>query len=160
MGAEHQDLNTTQKQIGSSVQPPLTMDDRTDQRSSAGPTKRRHHLWIALIIAPVLVIAAWAGFRRQVTVANAAQKTPPPASVVASAAHKGDIGVYFTGLGTVTPIYTVTVKSRVDGQILNVRYKEGQTVHKGNPLVEIDPRPYQVQLTQAEGQLAKDQAAL
>src|SRR5207237_3107485 len=45
-------------------------------------------------------------------------------------------------------------------QILNVRYKEGQTVHKGNPLVEIDPRPYQVQLTQAEGQLAKDQAAL
>ena len=75
-------------------------------------------------------------------------------------AEKGDIGEYVTGLGTVTPINTVTVKTRVDGQLMAVAYKEGEMVHKGEPLVEIDPRPFQVQLEQAEGQLSKDQAAL
>jgi membrane fusion protein, multidrug efflux system len=80
--------------------------------------------------------------------------------VVAAKARKGDIGVYLTGLGTVTPIYTVSVKSRVDGQLMKVYYREGDHVRQGDPLVEIDPRPFQVQLMQAEGQLAKDQAAL
>jgi multidrug efflux system membrane fusion protein len=75
-------------------------------------------------------------------------------------ARKGDIGVYFNGLGAVTPIYTVTVKSRVDGQLMEIQYREGDTVHQGDLLIQIDPRPFQVQLTQAEGQLAKDQAAL
>ena len=80
--------------------------------------------------------------------------------VVGVKARKGDIGVYLTGLGTVTPIYTVAVKSRVDGQLMKVNYREGDYVRQGDPLVEIDPRPFQVQLMQAEGQLAKDQAAL
>jgi membrane fusion protein, multidrug efflux system len=80
--------------------------------------------------------------------------------VVAAKAQKGNIGVYLTGLGTVTPIYTVTIRSRVDGQLMKVYYREGDYVHQGDPLVEIDPRPFQVQLMQAEGQLAKDQAAL
>lgn len=80
--------------------------------------------------------------------------------VVAAKAQKGDIGVYLTGLGTVTPIYTVTVKSRIDGQLINVYYKEGDYIRQGDALVEIDPRPYQVALMQAQAQLAKDQAAL
>ena len=80
--------------------------------------------------------------------------------VVAARARKGNIGVYFTGLGTVTPIYTVTVKSRVDGQLMKVLYKEGDVVQQGQLLVEIDSRPYEVQLAQAEGQLIKDRAAL
>ncbi len=80
--------------------------------------------------------------------------------VTAATAHKGDIGVYYTGLGAVTPLYTVTVKSRVDGQLMKIYYKEGQTVREGAPLVEIDPRPFEVQLTQAQGQLIKDQAGL
>jgi len=80
--------------------------------------------------------------------------------VVAAKTGKGDIGVYITGLGAVTPIYTVTVKSRVDGQLMRVLYKEGDIVHQGDLLVEIDPRPYQVQLTQAEGQQIRDQALL
>ena len=80
--------------------------------------------------------------------------------VVAAKARKGDLGVYFTGLGAVTPIYTVTVKSRVDGQLMKVVYQEGDNVHQGDLLVEIDPRPFEVQLMQAEGQLTKDQAAL
>ena len=83
-----------------------------------------------------------------------------PVPVVAVRAVKGNIGVYFTGLGNVTPIYTVTVKSRVDGQLMQVLYKEGDLVRQGTPLAEIDPRPYQVALTQAEGALLKDQALL
>ena len=83
-----------------------------------------------------------------------------PTPVVAARAHKGDIGVYFTGLGTVTPLNTVTVKSRVDGQLLKIQYKEGELVHEGDVLVEIDPRAYQAALAQAQGQLAKDQATL
>ena len=80
--------------------------------------------------------------------------------VVAAKARRGDIGVYITGLGSVTPIYTVAVKSRVDGQLMKVHYNEGDLVHEGDLLVEIDPRPYQVMLEQAEGQRARDQANL
>jgi multidrug efflux system membrane fusion protein len=82
----------------------------------------------------------------------------PP--VVAVKAYKGNIGVYVNGLGAVTPIYTVTVKSRVDGQLMQIHYEEGQFIHQGDPLAEIDPRPYQVQLAQAQGQLEKDQSTL
>ena len=80
--------------------------------------------------------------------------------VVVATAEKGNLPVYFNGLGTVTAFNTVTVRSRVDGQIVKINFTEGQMVHQGDSLVEIDPRPYQVQLEQAEGQLAKDQAQL
>ncbi|MGH9666680.1 MAG: MdtA/MuxA family multidrug efflux RND transporter periplasmic adaptor subunit, partial [Bryobacteraceae bacterium] len=80
--------------------------------------------------------------------------------VVVTRVKRGDIGVYDAGLGTVTPIYMVTVKSRVDGQLMALHYKEGQMVHQGDLLLEIDPRPYEVQLAQAEGQLLHDQALL
>jgi membrane fusion protein, multidrug efflux system len=80
--------------------------------------------------------------------------------VVAARAKKGNIGVYYTGYGSVTPIYTVTMKSRVDGQLMNVHYKEGDLVKAGDLLIEIDPRPFQVALDQAEGQMVKDQATL
>jgi multidrug efflux system membrane fusion protein len=79
---------------------------------------------------------------------------------VGARARRGNIGVYDPGLGSVTPIYTDTIKSRVDGQLMSVRYTEGQIVQKGDPLFEIDPKPYAAALTQAEGQLARDQAML
>ena len=80
--------------------------------------------------------------------------------VVATRATRGNIGVIDTAVGSVTPIYTTVIQSRVVGELMNVNYKEGDLVKKGDLLMEIDPRPYQVQLEQAEAQKDKDQAAL
>jgi membrane fusion protein, multidrug efflux system len=80
--------------------------------------------------------------------------------VVGARARRGNIGVYYNGTGSVTPVYTDTIKSRVDGELMKVYYTEGQTVKKGDPLIEIDPRPYQAAVDQAEGNLARDQALL
>jgi membrane fusion protein, multidrug efflux system len=85
---------------------------------------------------------------------------PPRVPVVAAAVRTRDVSVYLTGLGTVTPLNTVTVKTRVDGEMIAVHFKEGQIVSNGDLLAEIDPRPFQAQLTQFEGQLQRDQALL
>ena len=81
-------------------------------------------------------------------------------SVVAVDARTGEMPVYLDGLGTVAAINTVTVRSRVDGQLVSVGYREGQLVRQGDLLAQIDPRPFQVALQQQEGQYAKDEAAL
>jgi multidrug efflux system membrane fusion protein len=80
--------------------------------------------------------------------------------ITAAKARVGDIGIYVEALGTVTPVYTVTVMSRVQGEIVNIYYREGQMVRKGDPLIDIDPRPFEAAVKQAEGQLARDQALL
>lgn len=80
--------------------------------------------------------------------------------VIVAAARVEDVPVYLSGLGAVTPTYSVTVRTQINGQLLRVLFKEGQLVKTGDLLVEIDPRPYLAQLTQYQGQLARDQALL
>src|SRR5579871_1656735 len=135
--------------------------------SQEEPPRRRWWLWLIVL----LVLGVIAYF---VVTKIAAEKSNPPAAgkgkgkgedgqanpVVTASARKGDICVYFTGLGAVTPLATVTIKTRVNGQLTSVRYREGDMVHKGDLLVEIDDGPYQAALTQAEGQLIRDQATL
>src|SRR5690242_19715415 len=96
--------------------------------------------WLAwLMFALILGFAGSFYWDRRMTERQTkAPKTPPPIPVVVAQAEKGDIGVYITGLGTVTPLNTITVTTRVDGQLMTVYYKEGDKVTKGESLVEID----------------------
>jgi multidrug efflux system membrane fusion protein len=123
---------------------------------------RRRWLWLALFLILFLgaIYLGWRYYEAKEQAAKRANTPPPAISVVAERAQTGQIPVYINGLGAVTPIYTVSVNSRVDGQLLTVNYTEGQIVHQGDLLVEIDPRPYQVMLTQYEGMLIRDQALL
>lgn len=132
--------------------------------------KKRGLIWIVLFLA----VASVAGY----TVWRAGQPTAPqagkkgggrknggggglgPVPVVVSKATRSSVPFYLNGLGNVVAFYTVTVKSRVDGQLMKVNFNEGDLVKEGQDLIDIDPRPYQVQLEQAEGTMAHDKALL
>jgi membrane fusion protein, multidrug efflux system len=119
--------------------------------------------WLAALL--LLGAGAWWLFgpstgRRPAAADTGARPAGPAVPVVAVPAREGDFPVYLTGLGSVTAFNTVTVKSRVDGQLVKIVFQEGQFVHEGDVLAEIDPRPFEVQMTQAEGALARDRAQL
>src|SRR5713101_4202056 len=135
-------------------------------------TSSKSRWWLWVLILGVIAFGAWY-FRGSRPASEAANPAAPGATsrgrggagmgnfvvpVVVATAQRGDLPVYFNGLGTVTAFNTVTVRSRVDGQLSSIAFKEGQFVHEGDLLAQIDPRPFQVQLEQALGQLAKDQA--
>jgi multidrug efflux system membrane fusion protein len=84
----------------------------------------------------------------------------PPVALTVATARKGNIGVYLEAIGTVTPVYTASITSQVTGPVIAVHFKEGQIVRKGDPLVDIDPRPFEATLLQAQGVLERDQAIL
>src|SRR5579872_5503138 len=144
-----------------SLEKPNTIDPDQDHepvpRFETTPTPERGgHAWLWIIF--VLIAAAGvfyfvhkraAGGRTAGTSQGSGGqggKNAGAIPVVLATAQKGDIGVYFTGLGAVTPIYTVTVKSQISVYLMQVLYQEGQIVQKGQSLAEIDPRPYQVML--------------
>ena len=151
----------------------IELPNRGARESSATePVKSRWWLWI--VVLGLIAVSIWY-YRAAHSTSEAGAKGVPgsygkggpgdygmfgPVPVVVATAQKGDLPVYLIGLGSVTAFNTVTVRSRVDGQIVKVNFTEGQFVHEGDALMEIDPRPFQVMLEQAEGQLAKDQAQL
>jgi multidrug efflux system membrane fusion protein len=130
------------------------------------PPPAEHHtrhvvLVVVLVCAVIILPVAWVIHRRHVQQAAATRShTTPDVPVTLVTVKQGPIGKYVNGLGAVTPVYTVGVSTRVDGQVMSVNYTEGQEVNAGDPLAEIDSRPYEAALVQAQGQLARDQALL
>jgi membrane fusion protein, multidrug efflux system len=116
----------------------------------------------ALCLAAILGLGVFFVPRsRKSTMASGPSRDSNSAVIIhAAAAVQGDMGVYIDALGTVTPISTINIFSQVSGQVLGVHYREGQIVRKGDPLIDIDPRPYQAQLQQAEGLLDRDRGIL
>src|SRR6266568_6763184 len=128
-----------------------------------GLIPRRRWLWVVGLILLLVVTTIYVRQRQskaQQPTRGKSGTSQPPLMVSTATAQKGDIGVYVNALGVVTPVNTVAVRSRVDGQLVKVHYVEGQTVHQGDPLVEIDAAPFQAALIQAEGQFARDTALL
>jgi multidrug efflux system membrane fusion protein len=155
------------KMIGAHTGSPMTPASLSEIKEPTHRRPRTRWLWLAGIV--LLGAGAYLFWSRnssaQVAQSGAKSSLDQRGStavipVVATRVHRGNIGVYFSGLGAVTPIYTVTVKARVDGELINVLDHEGDIVQKGDLLMEVDPRPYQAQLEQYEGQLVRDQAVL
>jgi multidrug efflux system membrane fusion protein len=152
------------------------MPDETPQRSEAthaegegaspqAPSepqagRKRRWLWLLPLVLIGVAVFVYTRNAKDNAAKNRAAGAPRAVPIVTATVKQGPIDLYITALGAVTPVYTVTVTSRVQGQIMKVDYQEGQMVHRGQPLLLVDPRPYQAALTQVEGQLAHDQAVL
>jgi multidrug efflux system membrane fusion protein len=131
--------------------------------SSFSQSRSRSAIFLASRFSLILALAGIAAFLSACSTdakqpAHAA--APRAISVAIAPVQKQDMPVYLSGLGSVTAFNTANIKSRVDGEIMQVRVREGQTVRQGDLLIEIDARPYQVQREQAEAQLSRDQAQL
>lgn len=139
----------------------------------SGPSGRRPRRWsrrgwvwlVVVLVIGVAVVLIAERHHPKAAPGNASTRPGGPGAsraqpVTAATASTHDVPIYLIGLGTVTPTDSVTVRSRVDGQLLRVLFKEGQLVKAGALLAELDPRPFQVQLEQARGQLARDEALL
>ena len=147
----------------------------TDQneRPTIGPEHPQHapqphrHKFTGAIVWIILLLIFAAAFvlvlrkhDQSTTNARAPRGGGGAVTVVTATAQKGDIGVYLDSIGTVTPVYTSSITSQVNGIVTAVHYKEGQIVHKGDPLIDIDDRSYRATLLQAQGTLERDEGIL
>ncbi len=145
-------------QLSSSSQPPPF-------NAPAEPGRKRRHRWVWIVVLLLFgLLFYWVIHQHTQSQQAMAGRGPfemgGPVPVTTATATLGNIGVYLNAIGTVTPVYTDAITAEVTGVIIAVHYREGQYVHKGDPLIDIDPRPYLAQLTQAQGTLERDQNAL
>jgi multidrug efflux system membrane fusion protein len=120
-------------------------------------------LWILLPLALLLAFVLFWRYHEAAKKAAAAAATRAKVvgiTITSAMAQKGNIGVYLDAIGTVTPVYTDSITSQVDGLVVAVNFQEGQRVSKGDPLIDIDPRPYRATLLQAQGALERDENML
>lgn len=139
--------------------PPL---DSSHQLPVHGSTSHRRKVsWVVLLILLLLAaVLAVVLVRHHDEDAKKTKPAPPKITITTATAKKGDIGVYLDSIGTVTPVYTNSITSEVNGLVVAVHFKEGQLVSKGDPLIDIDARPYRANLLQAQGALERDQNVL
>ena len=145
---------------------PLSVSHSASGLPPANSAKKRRHRWIWVIVLLLFgLLFFWVYKQHSASTAvpaggNRRGGMAGPVPVTLATATKGSIGVYQDAIGTVTPTYTDTITSQVTGVITAVNYREGQTVHKGDKLIDIDDRPYQAQLEEAQGALDRDQNLL
>jgi membrane fusion protein, multidrug efflux system len=136
--------------------------DRSHLLPAHGSDSQSHKtLWIILgilFLLIVVIIAVW--LWRDHESGKKAKPGPPKINITSATAKQGDIGVYLDAIGTVTPVYTNSITSQVNGLVIAVHFKEGQEVRKGDPLIDIDSRTYRATLLQAEGALERDENVL
>jgi multidrug efflux system membrane fusion protein len=137
---------------------PTKSSDRTLPAQHAAPWyRRRWIIVVAILLLGLFLLHHFTQSPPQPAGGRAQQANP---AITAAPARSGDMGIYVTALGTVTPTYTITVYSQITGRVIDVHYREGQMVRKGEPLIDIDPRPYQATLRQAQGTLQHDKGLL
>ena len=138
--------------------------DRQLPTSESSRTQKKYWIWILVLVLAGLILYWIFGHRGETPTAaqgpGGRRGFSGPVTITTATAAKGDIGVYLNAIGTVTALYTDSITSQVTGVITSVHYKEGQYVHKGEPLIDIDPRPYEAQVLQAQGALERDQNLL
>src|SRR5271170_8410353 len=127
---------------------PVAPAKTKEEGKSGGKEPHRSKMpWVVSIVVCVVIVllVVWFVQKKRAAAAKGAGG-PPAVPVTLITAKSGDVGVYVSGIGTVTPVYTVAVSSRVDGQLMQVNYTEGQLVKEGDSLAEIDSRPYEASL--------------